>query len=338
MASRIQPGDGLICYVTRLSRWVGYLKVVSGPFEDSSPIFVDEDDPFVVRFNVEPTIWLTLEKSIPIHDDAVWAALSFTRELRADSLAWTGRVRSSLGRLDDADGDFLLKALKAQEEGERIFPLNEHEARKITTHTVVRPDKTVTVSVPDDSSSGDTLAPTDNTEPESRKSTKIQALLARIGTQMGMDIWIPKADRNAVGREWDSSNAHLLERLPLNYDDTTLRTIEQIDVLWLQKAINRSCVRSRAHDICVFWNFADGGFVGIAAEYGYQAPPYCAPESRREKVFQEIRRPVFSLLDRGPLADSWTFIPYDALEEIAQLKHLNRTSDLVLDDYAEDAE
>lgn len=27
-----------------------------------------------------------------------------------------------------------------------------------------------------------------------------------------------------------------------------------------------------------------------------------APEARREKVFSEIRRPVFSLLDRAPLA------------------------------------
>ena len=32
-----------------------------------------------------------------------------------------------------------------------------------------------------------------------------------------------------------------LERLPLNYDDTTLRTIEQIDVLWLR---GRSIVRA----------------------------------------------------------------------------------------------
>jgi len=95
MASRIQQGDGLICYVTRLSRWVGYLEVINGPFENSTPIFVDEDDPFVVRFNVEPPIWLDLDKSIPIHDDEVWRALSFTRELHADSLAWTGKVRSS---------------------------------------------------------------------------------------------------------------------------------------------------------------------------------------------------------------------------------------------------
>ena len=36
-------------------------------------------------------------------------------------------------------------------------------------------------------------------------------------------------------------NPPLLERLPLNYDDTTLRTIEQIDVLWLKgRSIRRA--------------------------------------------------------------------------------------------------
>lgn len=33
-----------------------------------------------------------------------------------------------------------------------------------------------------------------------------------------------------------------------------------------------------------------------------------APSERREKVFQELRRPVFSLLERGPLSESCSFI------------------------------
>jgi hypothetical protein len=57
------------------------------------------------------------------------------------------------------------------------------------------------------------------------------------GEQMGMSIWIPKADRGPVQREWQP----LLQRLPLNYDDTTLRTVERIDVFWLRR---RSIVRA----------------------------------------------------------------------------------------------
>jgi hypothetical protein len=29
-----------------------------------------------------------------------------------------------------------------------------------------------------------------------------------------------------------------------------------------------------------------------------------APEAKRDKVFREIRRPVFALLEKGPLAES----------------------------------
>jgi len=63
-----------------------------------------------------------------------------------------------------------------------------------------------------------------------------------------------------------------------------------------------------------------------------------APYSRRDKVFQEIRRPVFSLLDRGPLSESCTYISYDSLRELSEQRHLAHLSDSVLDEYAEEAE
>jgi hypothetical protein len=63
-----------------------------------------------------------------------------------------------------------------------------------------------------------------------------------------------------------------------------------------------------------------------------------APEERREKVFQEIQRPVFSLLDKGPLVESCTYLSYDSVHGIASLKHLSHFSDSVLDEYAEEAE
>ena len=66
MADRIQAGDKLICYLVRMSRWIGVLDVLEGPFIDRTPIFVPEDDPFVVRFKVTPTVWLPLDKTIPM--------------------------------------------------------------------------------------------------------------------------------------------------------------------------------------------------------------------------------------------------------------------------------
>jgi hypothetical protein len=125
--------------------------------------------------------------------------------------------------------------------------------------------------------------------------------------------------------------------LPLNYDDTTLRTIEQIDVLWLR---GRSIVRAFEveHTTSVY-----SGILRMADLLALQPNMdiklhIVAPEAKREKVFQEIRRPVFSLLEKGPLAENCTYLGYDSLRELAEQKHLSNLSETVLDDYAEEAE
>jgi hypothetical protein len=239
IAERINAGDIFVCYMTRLSRWFGVLEVIEGPYVDSAPVFVAEDDPFVVRFRVRPIAVLDPEKSIPIHDDDIWKGLSFTRNLEPGSPAWTGMVRSSLVHLEDDDGRFLAKRLSAQCKDGRIYPLDADDDRKLATHTVNRSNKVIAVSVPDDSAI--TEEPEALPETEVRESIRIQALLASIGTSMGFSIWLPKADRAAILKELDADAPRLLDRLPLNYDDTTLRTIEQIDVIWLR---SRSIVRA----------------------------------------------------------------------------------------------
>jgi hypothetical protein len=333
-AERISRGDVFVCYVTKVSRWCGLLEVIEGPFVDYSPIFLAESDPFVVRFRVRTIVWLDLSNAIPIHDDVLWKGLSFTRKLEKGSIGWTGMVRGSLARLDDHDGEFLAGQLRAQDSSKRPYPLSEQDVRKLTRHTVTRPDKIVTVSVPDDTSISDEKPAL--TGDETRESIRIQALIADIGVRMGMSIWIPRADRANVVKEM-RNRKNLLERLPLNYDDTTLKTIEQIDVIWLR---SRSIVRAFEveHTTSVY-----SGILRMADLLALQPNMsirlhIVAPTAKRDKVFQEIRRPVFSLLEKGPLAESCTFLSYDSLRELAEQKHLNHLSDSVLDEYAEEAE
>lgn len=335
VAEKIKPGDTFVCYITRLSRWFGLLSVVQGPYIDKTPIFTKEDDPFSVRFRVQPVIWLDLGKSIPIHDDDIWTKLSFTRELSKDSLAWTGRVRGSLSRLDDRDGAFLERKLKEQANLSENYPLTENDQRKLAKHTVNRPDKVVTVSVPEDSDPVEASEPI--SEAEVRESVKIQALIATIGNKMGLSVWIPRADRGPVLKAQKENGDDFLDRLPLNYDDTTLRTIEQIDVIWLR---GRSIVRAFEveHTTSVY-----SGILRMADLLALQPNMdiklhIVAPATKREKVFQEIRRPVFSLLEKGPLAENCTYLSYDSLRELAAQKHLGHLSDTVLDEYAEEAE
>jgi hypothetical protein len=63
-----------------------------------------------------------------------------------------------------------------------------------------------------------------------------------------------------------------------------------------------------------------------------------APSDRKEKFSTEIRRPVFSYMTNGRLSDMCTFISYDDVKHIAELKHLNYTSDKILGDFEVSAE
>lgn len=334
-ANRIHPGDRFVCYMTKLSRWVGVLEVTDGPYEDDTPIFYEEGDPFVVRFKVKPVAWLSKEKTVPIYEDRVWNRLSFTKGHEKGTSTWTGKIRASLGLLDNEDGRFLEELLLEQARNGELFEVDPQEYRKHLTHRVRRADGVVSVSVPDTEEEG--APPAESAESEIRESIQIQALIATIGSKMGMKVWVPRSDRNRVIGAIDGDDVPLLDDLPLNYDETTIRTIEQIDVLWLKgRSIQRAF--EVEHTTSIY-----SGILRMADLLALQPNMdiklhIVAPSSRRDKVFTEIRRPVFSLLDRGPLADSCTYVSYEGLRELSGEKLLAHLSDSVLDELAEEAD
>lgn len=120
-ANQIKRGDKFICYMTKLSRWVGILEVVEGPYKDSSPIFYPKNDPFILRFHVKPLVWLPVEKCVPIHDEQIWSSLTFTKSLSKSSKNWTGKIRNGLSKMLQADAEFLEKVLLAQIKGRSVF-------------------------------------------------------------------------------------------------------------------------------------------------------------------------------------------------------------------------
>ena len=331
LAQRIHPGDRFACYLTKFSRWIGILEVTSECFVAHTPLFYSEGDPFVVRFNVRPIAWFERDFTLPIREDYIWNALSFTRAHDRASSKWTGKFRSSLGLLEEADAQFLERIISDQTRNPKPFPIDDAEFKRFLSQKVRRPNGVVTVTVPVD---------TDHEEEKPdekeavRESTRIQALLAHIGESLGFSVWLPRNDRVRVTRAWASEEGTLLDALPLSYDEVTLRTIEQIDVLWLRK---RAILRAFEveHTTAVY-----SGILRMADLLALQPNMdiklhIVAPASRRDKVFQELQRPVFSLLERGALSDLCTFISYDSLEEIASLKHLERMSDGVVEDFEE---
>lgn len=333
-SKKIHPGDKFISYMTKLSRWVGLLEVQSESYLDETPFFYESNDPYIVRFKVSPIVWLPKENGLPIHDDSIWDNLSFTKGHDKHGSSWTGIFRSSLNRLDDSDGKFLEELLVAQAKNLVKYPVDESEYRKFLTQRVRRPEGEVSVSVPVDIID-EKEGITDETA--IRESVKVQASLAKIGEKMGFKIWLPRNDRSRVQQDWKPDSGVLLDELPLNYDITTLKTIEQIDVLWIRKS---SIVRAFEveHTTSIY-----SGLLRMADLLALQPNMdiklhLVAPSSRKDKVFEEIQRPVFSLLERGPLSHLCTFISYDSLYELAKQKHLSHLSDSVLEEYEEVAE
>ena len=247
MADKVQVGDRLICYMMSVSRWIGVLEVVEGPFIDTKPIFVPDDDPFPLRFKVKCLVWLPTKQTVPIHTQPeVFSRLTFTREVKPGGY-WLGPLRRSLAKIDSQDGNFLDSFLTKVQTEKRTFPLDEEQYERALKRRIQRPDRSVVVSVPDDG-----LTDASEPEPSTRdhQSFRMQALLCRIGEAMGFRIWLPIGDRSRVTEYWSPQPDVLLARLPLNYDETTLDTIRRIDVLWLhdEGQDDHPSLRGGAHD------------------------------------------------------------------------------------------
>jgi len=202
-------------------------------------------------------------------------------------------------------------------------------------HSIKLTGKEVSVTIPTDHEANETDKSGDN---EVRESLQIQGCLAEIGSCMGYKIWLPKSDRARVLKVWNPADkTDLLDDLPLLNEITTLKTIEQIDVIWLK---GRAIVRAFEveHTTAVF-----SGLLRMADLLALQ-PNYniklhiVAQESRREKVFQEILRPVFQLMEGGALSEKCTYLSYEAVRDLHKAKFLKSMSASVLDELEEKAE
>ena len=58
-----------------------------------------------------------------------------------------------------------------------------------------------------------------------------------------------------------------------------------------------------------------------------------APIEKHNKVIREIKRPVFSLIDRGPLSKKCSFLSYEAVTDIAETDHLAHMSDSIIEEF-----
>jgi predicted RNA-binding protein len=299
----MRPGDFLLCYLTGVSRWVGLLEVVSEPYEDKSPIW--SQAAFPCRVRVRPIVTLDPEYGVPIM--SLRDRLSFFQNM-SSPMAWTGQFRGSPKEFRPEDGETIVKAVQEAAASPVRRPVDQRQlARKPTTlRSTVGP---VTIPEPEPMK-----APVKSADREESEHVEIQWLLLKLGSDMGLDVWVARNDRSRSYKGQDLAKLpRLRDQLPRQFDEATNRVIEYIDVLWLQgNAIVAAFeVESTTSIYSGLLRMADL----VSMQPNLKIPLYLvAPDDRRSKVLTEVNRPTFARM-KPPLHEVCRYISFAALRE-----------------------
>ncbi len=303
IVQKMKPGDYLLCYLTGVSRFIGVFEVTSEPFQDSSPIWKDEE--FPSRVKVRTVVALTPDTAVPVLE--LRNSLTIFRDLK-NSIAWTGHFRGSPTKWNVADGEAVVNALLEAKKNPVSHPVDQ---AKLARRPRPLKAKIGSVTVPD---SDETSARPSETDQEPTEHTEIQWLLLKLGNDMGFDVWVASNDRRRKVRGNKFAELpRLITELPLQFDEATNRTVELIDVLWLQgKAIVAAFeVESTTSIYSGLLRMSDL----IAMQPNLNIPLYLvAPNDRRDKVISEVNRPTFSRLS-PPMSEVCRFISFVSLRD-----------------------
>lgn len=298
---RVNTGDYFLCYITGISRFVAILEVISEPFQDSSPVW--EDKVFPSRVGVKMVESLTPETAVPVH--LMKDRLSIFENLTNPN-GWTGKLRGSPTLWSLSDGEAVVSAVFDAKKNPVVRDVDQ---RKLDRRPKGHRAAIGPVSIPEDNAE-----PPGPTEPslEVSKHTLIQWTLLKLGNDMGVDVWAARNDR---GREYEGKKftdiPRLLNKLPIQFDPVTNRTIEHIDVLWFTgNAITAAFeIESTTSIYSGLLRMSDL----ISMIPNLNIPLYIvAPDQKREKVFAEVNRPTFSKLS-PPMTDICRYISFSGL-------------------------
>jgi len=254
---------------------------------------------------VKQVVTLSPETAVPVYE--LRDRLSFFKDMKSP-IAWTGRFRGSPAKWSNPDGEVVIKALTEARVNPVIRPV---DAAKLARRPKPLMAKIGSVTVPD---SEETPAKPLEPEQEPTDHAEIQWLLLKLGSDMGFDVWVARNDRGRKVRGNRFSDLpRLKSELPLQFDEATNKTIELIDVLWLQgNAIVAAFeVESTTSIYSGLLRMSDL----IAMQPNLNIPLYLvAPDERRDKVISEVNRPTFSRLS-PPMSEVCRFISFTSLRE-----------------------
>lgn len=300
---RVKPGDYLLCYLTGVGRFVAVLEVVSAAFWDEHQIW--KGAVFPCRVKVKVVVSLTPETAVPIRE--LKDVLTIFQNLRIPH-AWTAHIRGSPAKWKPSDGEAVVRTVEEASRNPVVRPV---DAAKLARRPRVLRAKIGAVTVPEAEEPAEEAA---ETAIEPRTHTEIQWLLLKLGSDMGLDLWVARNDRGKVWRGHTFAELpHLRNELPHQFDEATNRTIEMIDVLWLRgnAVVAAFEVESTTSIYSGLLRMADL----IAMQPNLNIPLYLvAAQDRRARVISEVNRPTFSRLS-PPMSHICRFISFSTLRE-----------------------
>ncbi len=321
-ARSIEPGDMLLCYLLRVKRWVGLLEVTKASFRCNSSDFPGERLP--VRLGVKPLVALKPEHGVPM--ELLKDRLSFYTSGDGPN-HWVAHVRRSLARYKQSDGDAIARALREADANPVERPIDPKKLvrsptlYRVTARAGAEPIDTV-VSIP---TSDEENELNDAGPGEAPTHTEIQWRLLDLGGQLGLDVWAPRSDR---GKAWPQGRIadlpKLLDRLPTQFNLSlpALKTIENIDVLWLKEGSIIAAFEVE-HSTRIYSGLLRlSDLVTMSRLVGVKLY-LVAPDRRYATFMREIARPTFAS-KRTPLHALCRFLPYSTL-----CKRLKEGKDLV---------
>jgi hypothetical protein len=166
--------------------------------------------------------------------------------------------------------------------------------------------------VPEADTESEVIAAPIETPEAPTRHTEIQYRLLELGIALGLDIWVARNDRS---KTYDSKvlggMSRMLDELPTQFNEATTRTIELIDVLWLKGNSIIAAFEVEATTSVYSGLLRMSDLLSLQPNLDIQLF-LVAPEDRRNKVQQEIRRPTFSYREK-PLPKICGFLPFEKL-------------------------
>lgn len=306
---KMKPGDYLLCYVTRVSRWVGLLEVAGKPFISKEPIWSSQVYPS--RVPVHVVLALTPKQGIPVLD--MREELTLFQGLDNPN-RWSGPFRHSPGKLTASDGETIVRALQDAKANPVERPLGRL-GRSTSKPAIWRESADDAVIIPEDDEPEISIE-----ESVGNVHTEIQYLLAKLGADMGFDIHIARNDQSRVWKGHRLGDMlRRREQLPQQFDPVTNRTIELIDVLWLEgNAIVAAFeIESTTSIYSGLLRMSDL----LARQPNISVPLFLvAPEERREQVIRQVNRPTFERM-KPPLVEVCRYISFEGFREALTAAH-----------------